>query len=446
MSDSQETDPQETDPQDRTDAAPTDRIVGTGAAGAASTVTIDGAIVGLTALSIEDQTVADVLARLEPESRADAVARMLGIGARAMVGTAVGVDLAAIDERVSHTIGRAAEEAEARVRTIVAEAEAVLRASFDPDTRTSAMARALGEFEALRSELVDSIDPGRSDSHVGTLLQGMAALFGPGGELERRLTAALDPTIAGSGLAGFRNDIECRFAELRELLAERRGRRQEAQAGTRKGFEFEDRVEQVLRSVARGLGAVVERTSTTVGDVGDDIVGDFVMSFPTGFVVAVEAKHTTRITLNGSGGILAELDRAIANRSADLAICVSAEPAFPEEVGPFGVYGNRLLVVDDGDGTMLEVALRWAAQVAAVEARGAGSVDVETLAALADRIRRLAGLLIGHRRSLTDGMESINKVRDGLDDMRRELLANVDEIQFELERRDPGALRVVRTG
>lgn len=358
-----------------------------------------------------------------------------------MVETAVGVDLAAVDERVLRSIEQATAVAEERVKTIVAQAERTMLASLDPDTRSSAMARAIYEFESVSKAIAATVDPGRSDSHISTLLRSLGTLLGPGGDLEARLTAALDPSNEGSGLGSLKRDVDRRFTELRDLLAEQKGRRDEAEAGTRKGFAFEDVVEDHLRLLARTAGAIVDRTSETPGNIGDDLVGDFVVTLTSGTRVVVEAKNASRIGLNGSGGILAELDRAMSNRAAEIAICVSAVDAFPVEVGTFGVYGNRILVVDDGAGTMLEVGMRWATLIAETSARTEDGVDVEALTALIDRIRRMGQMFSNHRRTLTDSIESINKVRDGLDDMRRDLVAQLDEVEFELERR-PSPMRV----
>ncbi|MEX0756664.1 MAG: hypothetical protein WD204_01820, partial [Acidimicrobiia bacterium] len=115
-------------------------------------------------------------------------------------------------------------------------------------------------------------------------------------------------------------------------------------------------------------------------------------------------------------------------------ICVSATDAFPAEVGAFGVYGNRILVVDDGEGTMIEVALRWATLLASIGDRVGGEVEIDRVLELTDRARRLVRTFSSHRRALTDSMESIGRVREGLDEMRRDLLVHIDEIEFELER------------
>jgi hypothetical protein len=399
--------------------------------------------VRLDAFEIEDATVREVLARVPAAARAETVRRMLGIGARSIVETSIGVDLAAIDERVLLAIEQATQAAELTVRELMSDAEHSIRSNLDPDTRTSAMARALAEFSQVQTSIAGAVDPARADSHVAGLLRSLTTMLGPGGELESRLRAAFDPATEDSGLAAFRRDVEHRFTELRELLAEQRGRRDEAAAGTRKGFAFEDVIEDRLRRLARPRGAMVTRTSDQPGTIAECLVGDFVLGLENGTKIVIEAKNAARVGLDGAGGILAELDRAMSNRDASIAICVSATDAFPTEVGSFGVYGSRVLVVDDGEGSMLEVAVRWAALLSSQAERSTDHLDVESLRGHTDRLRRLARTFSTHRRALTDSIEAIGRVRDGYDELRRDVLLQVDEIEFELDRSSRTELRAV---
>ncbi|MEX2423918.1 MAG: hypothetical protein WD990_08065, partial [Acidimicrobiia bacterium] len=250
-------------PADRT-IAPAGRV----------TVDLSDDAVRLDAFEIEDATVRAVLARVPADARAETVRRMLGIGARSILETSVGVDLAAIDERVLLAIEQSTQAAEVTVRELMSEAERSIRSNLDPDTRTSVMARALSEFTGVQASIASAVDPARADSHVAGLLRSLTDMLGPGGELESRLRAAFDPATEDSGLASFRRDVDQRFTELRELLAEQRGRRDEAAIGTRKGFKFEDIVEERLRLLARSRGAVVTRTSNLPGSISECLVGD----------------------------------------------------------------------------------------------------------------------------------------------------------------------------
>ena len=141
----------------------------------------------------------------------------------------------------------------------------------------------------------------------------------------------------------------------------------------------------------------------------------------------VEAKNTARIGLAGNTGILAELDEAIDNRQATWGICVSRQDAFPSEVGTFGVYGNRLLVVDTGDGTLTRVALRWIAAAARTGADLGEGVDTPTALERLDRIRGLAQHFSRSKKVLGSAQSSLDTVRDELDSIRTELLELVDD-------------------
>jgi hypothetical protein len=254
--------------------------------------------------------------------------------------------------------------------------------------------------------------------------------------LEARLRGMLDPDADGSALARLSQSIDERFGEMRDLLMQERGKQAESDRGTRKGFDYEDVVEEALRRSVRGSGCVVERTGLVKGDLGSEpLVGDFVLVLASGRRLVIEAKNTARITLTGKDGILEELDRAMANRSADFGICVSARDAFPKEVGPLGMYGERILIVDEGDGTMLGVALRLAETMMDKNTdRHTTDIDRGFVQDRILRLRQLAQLFTNNRRSLTDIKTSVDNVHGSLEQIRAELLFLVDEISHELDR------------
>jgi hypothetical protein len=398
-------------------------------------IEVDSDTVTLGRISATDSVLADLVRRCPEDERGQLIERVLAVGARGLFTMGIGVDLAEVDSRVHRTVERVTEEASLRAQAILEEAGRLMTASLDPEQRSSLVARAVSDFSAWRDSFLAQVDPDTAHSHTGRMLEHLNGLVGPGGTFERRLAEALDPTADGSGLGKVSELIERRFGELREMMAQDRGRRQEAERGTAKGFDFEDAVELRLRELARPLGAMVERTSTMSGSLaGDAIVGDFVVELADGGRIVVEAKNAKSLSLTGREGILSQLDRAIDNRDARLGICVSATEAFPAEVGIFGVYGNRVLVVDDGDGTMLEVAMRWAQLAASPSRSERPDVDLVAVEERLDRVRMLAQRFSTSRRALTEIAGSVDKVRDGLDEMRRELIELVDDASSEIRR------------
>jgi hypothetical protein len=392
-------------------------------------IEVEGATVTIHDLTIEDPSLARLVAGETDEHRPDLLRRVLETGTRGVLSMGVGIDLGELDSRVRHTVASFTAEAETVVRTLLAEAQKAIETTLDPDHRQSAMARVYAEFTAWRDEFLQQVDPGQVDGHAGRLVERLTTLLGPDGPLEDRLAEALDPSLETSAFGSLGATIDRRFTELRDLIVEERGRRREAERGTRKGFEFEDELEDALREACRPFGAIVERTADANGLTStDSLVGDFVVTLTGGERVVIEAKHVSSIGLTGTEGILAELDRAMANRAAEVAVCVSKNDSFPREVGPFGVYGNRILVVDDGEGTMLRVALRWAALLSSTGSAGEEDIDLDAVGERLDRIRQLAQLFKANRRALTGITGSVEQVRASLDGMRSELLELLDDI------------------
>jgi hypothetical protein len=401
-------------------------------------VSFDGDTVTIDRVTSDDPVLAELLAHTPPDQRHQVVLRILAVGARGLLTMGVGLDLHEIDERVRRSVEQATGTARAEVDRILAEARVALEASLDPDQRTSMLGKALSELTAWQQGFLGGVDPDRAGSHTGRMLEHLRGLLGPGGALEQRLAEALDLGADDSSLGRFSATVDRRLQEIRDLVAEGRGRREEADRGTAKGLTFEDDLEEHLRRAAAALpGAVVERTSTIGGDLpGDAMVGDFVIELASGVRIVIEAKNTRTIGLTGRDGILGELDRALVNRRADVAVCLSALDAFPREVGPLGMYGRRLLAVEDGDGMMTWVAVRWAAAMAEATRAGGDAVgpDLAVIDDLVQRIRQLGQVFSSNRRSLTEISGSVDRVRDSLDVLRRELTALIDDLAFELSR------------
>ncbi len=391
-------------------------------------------------LRVRDPVLVGLLTQSDDHERVAMTERILTVGARGLATMGLGFDLSEVDLRVTRSVERATDEAALRVQSMLDEAHRVLSSSLDPEQRSSMVARTVADFGAWRDSFLEKVDPEASQSHTGRLLDHLRELLGPGGALEQRLTSVLDPSSDTNGIGHVASLIEHRFSELRESMALDRGRREEAERGTAKGFEFEDRIEEALRSIAKPIGAIVERTSRSSGALaGEAMVGDFVVQVPDLGRIVVEAKNVRALALTGKDSILTQLDRALANRDGTVAVCVSAQEAFPREVGSFAVYGDRILVVDDGEGTMVEVAIRWAQ--AALKARGTSGTEVD-LGVVEERLQRLrlmAQRFSTNRRTLTEISSSVDKVRDSLEDMRRDLVEVVDDASSEIRRGEAAA-------
>ncbi len=407
--------------------------------GEPTAVRLDGDRVTIEGLTVTDPDLAALLAPCSAEARDDVVRRVLAVGARGLATMGIGIDVAAVDERMRQSLGSLTDEAERRLSAVLEQGKQAMLAQFDPDQRTSALNRMLAEFIGWRDNFLGRIDPAIEGSHTTEFLTRLTAVVGPDGSLERRIAEALDPTADGSVFASLMGAVEERFGELRDLIVRQQGvaegRAAEAERGTAQGVDFEDELETMLRSWAAGIGgAIVERVARTRGELGpQSTVGDFVVVLPDGYRIVIEAKNQAAIGLGGKDGILAELDRGMANRQADAAVCISHRDAFPAEVGRFGVYGTRVIVVEDGDGLMTSVALQWVRMRAAADASGRShQLDVAVVADRVAGIRRLADQLKTSRAGLTTIRQHVDTMYERLGEVRTDMLGLVADVEREL--------------
>jgi hypothetical protein len=399
-------------------------------------VSVDGTTVHLS-LTVDDPTLADLIRR--SDDRVSLIERILSVGARGVASMGSTLDLSAVEARLRRTAEESSAASEARISKMLSEARNEITRLLDPSSKDSFTSMTIDEFASWRDGLFERFDPERQTSHTAKTIAAVAGLLGPGGALESRLSEAMDPSRSDSGLGRLAELLDRRITEIRELVAEERGRVNEAERGTSKGFDFEDEVEDALRTCARQLGATVERTSTRSGDL-DRSVGDYVVEFDDRTRVVVEAKNKKSLSLTGSAGILEELDLAMANRDATVAICVSKHSdAFPKEVGPINVYGRRVLVSDPGDGTMVWVALRWARQLADHASPVAIEFDTEAVRDGLQRLNQLAERFRSNRSHLTQIKSSVVAVHESLGDMRRDLLDLADDLAAQIFKADAPA-------
>lgn len=393
-------------------------------------ISIAGPTITITSLRLRDETAAAYLSQFSRDQWPNELVRAISLGLHGMASTSMRATVDEMKEEVHRILETADQAAESLLSRAIDTGRSELSAHLDPEVRSSLTARTVAELEEVHRATLSRLDPDRTDSHTGKLVAAITELLGPGGLLAQRLETAFDSTEAESGIGRLLDTFERRFQEMRDLVVGEQHRAEEAARGTAKGLEFEDVVEEMLRTEARALqGCTVERTGHVGGSLGiHSKVGDFVVVLPDGTRVAIEAKNTARIGLTGNTGILEELDEAMANRDAGWAMCISSSDGFPGEVGSFGVYGNRLLIVDSGDGPLTGVGLRWIA--AAVRAAGSSEDEVDTAAAMERlaRIRDLAQSFSRSKKVLATAQSGLESVRQDLDSLRAQLLDLTDDL------------------
>jgi DNA-binding TFAR19-related protein (PDSD5 family) len=252
---------------------------------------------------------------------------------------------------------------------------------------------------------------GRSDATQRALLQKL-------GELQKELQALRDEKD-----------------KLEEVGAER-------EKGTAKGRTFEESVFEALDRIALSQGDIAEAVGDrreATGKVGDVVVALDGCNGPARGRVVIEAKDRKLST----PGALSELDRAMAERSADFAVLVvPTEEEVPAKLEPLREYNGDKLVValDPESGTLpLELGYRLARARVLMKRSDADGIDS---GALRDTVERALGALAEERKvkhQLTGAKTSIDKAYDMVEAMAGRVRAHLQEIDILVRPAEEGA-------
>ena len=169
--------------------------------------------------------------------------------------------------------------------------------------------------------------------------------------------------------------------KLEEVEAER-------ERGTAKGRTFEEAVAEAVDEIALAQGDVAEAVGDmkeATGKVGDVVVAIDACNGPARGRVVIEAKDS-RLSRPKA---LEELDRALAERSADFAVLVvPTEAELPAKLEPLREYnGDKMVVALDPDAgpLPLEYAYRIARARVLMKRSDGDGIDAEAVTATAER-------------------------------------------------------------
>lgn len=370
-----------------------------------------------------------------PETVADAVE----IGARMLdrEGVAVEVDYARREFEAMATAHR--EQMDATNREAVERVEAELQRAFGTADQAGVLGQAL-------------------EMHSSSLSDSLAELFGEGRDsavharisevLERRDREFLQRLSSEDDL----NPIRPLLTTLREWTKERRADQdardekleqkldqllQEAaalagvqrgneevtaaiEAGTRKGFDFEDTVHEHIERIASARGDAAHHVGTVSNEAGskkgDTLVEIGGAAGPARARVIFEAKDK-KLSRNDAWK---ELDAELEGRDACFAVLiVSSESKLPARTQELHEYqGNKMVVVFDKesfDARALELVYRYACARALMASEGELEVDAAGVGALIERAAAALKRGKGVRDSLTRAEQGITGAREGFD-------------------------------
>jgi hypothetical protein len=364
---------------------------------------------------------------------------LMAIGGRAMSAAQTTTDVAIVEkafDEMSSTftrgLDRFGEELEKKTSELL-------------DEQTGALPRSLEVFtQALEDLLGETFDPNSKQSVISAFEQVMRK---SGVEQIKAVRSLIDPDKEESPLGRYRNEIVKSVEkessklykaveELKTQLAVDEARAEVFQLTTKKGFTFEDELEEALIDLCQPHGDVAERVGGTNGVRGKK--GDFcVVVNPddcAGLEVCftLEAKNQ-QLSLRDT---LKELDRCIANRGALAGIAVFAKAEQRPGDSPFQVYGNRALVAYDpteGSDLALRLAIAWARWVVRRQlATNADTVDLDRIGSLIDGARQALRTQSTIDRVLTTSANKIGEAKRHLASLVADIESALASIQSEI--------------
>jgi hypothetical protein len=368
------------------------------------------------------------------EDCVDLFDRVVQTGAVALSATKTSLDVHIVDREFSRLSTKLdevlAEQLGSLARLldrIFVDESGVLRAALD---------RYLGEGGSL----ADMFDPDRRSSAIGRVNDLLDAHFGGQGS---KLYQLLDHNDPSSPIRAWHEDLTHQFVEMRRQLEDYRkeaavnvaaasATAAEHEKGSLKGRDFEAVVFDALEPIARNFGDTVEVTTESPG-LGGSKVGDFAVTLnprDTGgnaVRIVVEAKDRAV----GLTPMLRELDEALANRDACMAIAVySNEGLAPRGAAPFRDHGRRYLCVLDKADPDECAAVEFAYRACRYWAIAEHVTDDATLDA--DAIRDDLTQAAGKLKAFVDLKRQVTKLNKTVDEGTGGLTRSIESLHTDL--------------
>lgn len=256
--------------------------------------------------------------------------------------------------------------------------------------------------------------------------------------ISEQLEEMLDPN-KDTPTYQLKREILNKIDSLEKTVIGERGKEETRKKTTLKGFDFEEVVEDKLRTIAKNLNGAVEDVSEKLGEMGTES-GDFILELTEiNKKIVIEAKDESDLNLRGKTGVLSTLEEAIKNRDSDLGMCVSFQgvKVLPKEVGRISRYHKNKIVCGYGEeGETFEVALDLARILLKMEEAEEKGINTEKLEKLIDEIE---DELIEFRNikskctSIRKDSEAIKKIADRI---KYKIKDRIKEAEIALETMD----------
>jgi hypothetical protein len=231
-----------------------------------------------------------------------------------------------------------------------------------------------------------------------------------------------------------------RIDGLRDKLAEEAGAERERQRSPQKGHDFEETVAGLLDETVYGTNDTVRHTGDERGAL-DEKVGDHVVTLgETNQRIVIESKSEDNYHQPQIEG---QLDRALENRDADIAVFVSeCESYVPDKIGYFKEFDKQRLAVclsqdedDDLDAGFLQIALNWARMRAVEDYVDTGTeLDTEVIQARVESVRERVEQVSTVKKKCRSISDTAQAIRSDLDELRDDVTEDLNQIIAELSK------------
>ena len=393
------------------------------------------------ALTVNDERAAKVVReRAEAGTpAAETVTKAVEIGARVIDSESTATNVDYVQRVFEERVGKLGDELGETVEEASAEIAEQIAGKFDHERADSVQGQVktmLATFAEHHHKQLMSMLTAEDGSNplVAVQLRATKAMLEAEDRHRKQLEALRESHAQESRALQARvGDLTERFRQHLEREAGEEAVAEAEEAGTRKGFTFEERVFEAIEGIATVRGDCATHTGAEGaeggGKKGDVLVEIGAGSGPSTGRIVFEVKDK-RLSKNAAWG---ELNEAMAARAASFGVLVVAgEDSIPSGREPLQEYeGNKLIVAVDREepvGIALEVAYRQAlARVAMARTRDL-SVDAGEVQAAAEEALSCLKQAQSIRSALTGIKTSSDKARAGLDDMVAAVEAKLERI------------------
>lgn len=283
----------------------------------------------------------------------------------------------------------------------------------------------------------DILDMNNKNSPIGQLREKIEAYFvGRGSEMYNML----DPSNKDSPMSRLRQDVMDELDRIRSAIEAHVAKEEIIEKTPKKGFDFEDMLESFLLRISRPFSDSIGRVSKEKGKLGG-LQGDFVITVNDPMIrgpqprIVIEAKTSRNIRLTQKG-LLGELDNAMKNREAQLAIAVTKTIATDcyREIG-----ADKIICAFEDNGLPLEVAYRVARTRLLLEKHKEKTteIDIARINGIIIRIRTNLNSVQGIKAKLTKIGNTSETITTDLKSLETNIREGLNELQNELSCKDP---------